>query len=341
MHSYFGSANGYNGFISLFDEKFNSNETDKIFVLKGGPGTGKSTLIKKLIKKIENSASSIETYFCSSDINSLDGAIFEMNDKKVAIIDGTAPHERDAIYVGVVDEIINLGESLNTKSLSFYKNKILHLHEQKSDAYKNAYRYLKLAGKCDEEIYKLLEQNFDKGSAIKYISDLLNSIPKCEDAKHQRAIVSSFSKDGYVTLVPEEFERLKKVNFSGNSRTVEMLIRYINGKIKDKKTCCYLSPLDKEHLEFLKINDEVLFSHNENAADINADHFINSYDMIEEKVKVVKRTHDELLTESIRWFGIASSVHFELEELYKSCMNFERNNYVLEQTYEKILEICS
>ena len=36
---YFGAANSYNGFISYFDKIFDSKEYDKIYVLKGGPGT--------------------------------------------------------------------------------------------------------------------------------------------------------------------------------------------------------------------------------------------------------------------------------------------------------------
>ena len=45
---YFASANGYRGFRSYFNEVFAEEGLDKLFILKGGPGTGKSTLMKRL-----------------------------------------------------------------------------------------------------------------------------------------------------------------------------------------------------------------------------------------------------------------------------------------------------
>ena len=45
---YFAAANGYTGFRSYFGEMFTSDRYDRIFVLKGGPGTGKSRLIRNV-----------------------------------------------------------------------------------------------------------------------------------------------------------------------------------------------------------------------------------------------------------------------------------------------------
>ena len=48
--TYFAAANSYNGFIGYFDRAFRSEDFDRIFVLKGGPGTGKSSLMRALSK---------------------------------------------------------------------------------------------------------------------------------------------------------------------------------------------------------------------------------------------------------------------------------------------------
>ena len=47
---YYAAANGFSGFRSNFNEVFNKNSLTHLFILKGGPGTGKSTLMKKLLK---------------------------------------------------------------------------------------------------------------------------------------------------------------------------------------------------------------------------------------------------------------------------------------------------
>ena len=45
MH-FFAAANTGGGFVSFFDEVFNRDGINKIYILKGGPGCGKSTLMK-------------------------------------------------------------------------------------------------------------------------------------------------------------------------------------------------------------------------------------------------------------------------------------------------------
>ena len=43
MEKYFAAANTESGFFSLFDEVFSPEHLRRIYILKGGPGTGKST----------------------------------------------------------------------------------------------------------------------------------------------------------------------------------------------------------------------------------------------------------------------------------------------------------
>ena len=49
--TYFGAANGFYGFRSNFDRIFSSEHLNKLFIIKGGPGTGKSTLLRKIKEK--------------------------------------------------------------------------------------------------------------------------------------------------------------------------------------------------------------------------------------------------------------------------------------------------
>lgn len=44
--NYYACANSARGFVSFFDG--NIKGLDKLYILKGGPGTGKSTLMKKI-----------------------------------------------------------------------------------------------------------------------------------------------------------------------------------------------------------------------------------------------------------------------------------------------------
>lgn len=86
---YFLGANTPQGFYSLYDEWINQKET-RFYVLKGGPGCGKSTLMKKIGAKLEADGAQVEYIICSGDPDSLDGIY--LPEKRVAIVDGTSPH---------------------------------------------------------------------------------------------------------------------------------------------------------------------------------------------------------------------------------------------------------
>ncbi len=83
----FPGSNTADGFFSFYDYIVNPR---RIFIIKGGPGVGKSTLMKNIGTRFNEKGYDIEYYYCSSDSNSLDGVVIP--DLGVAVIDGTAPH---------------------------------------------------------------------------------------------------------------------------------------------------------------------------------------------------------------------------------------------------------
>ena len=119
---FFLASSTTEGFFSVFKDLYDPKEGWFCYILKGGPGTGKSTIMKKInLKAMENGIKS-ELIHCSSDPDSLDAII--LPELKIAVADGTAPHVLEPMYPGVSDSIINLGEAWNKKSLYKSKDKI-------------------------------------------------------------------------------------------------------------------------------------------------------------------------------------------------------------------------
>ena len=135
---FFAAANGYDGFISYFEKIFDPRDFARIYILKGGPGTGKSSLMRKISREISSKGGICESILCSSDKDSLDGIICTNNEAKIAIIDGTAPHERDPQLPGTKDELINLGDHWDKRWLCAKQNEILELNLEKKNAYRKA-----------------------------------------------------------------------------------------------------------------------------------------------------------------------------------------------------------
>ena len=92
---FFLGANSSDGFVSRFESAYSPDGRWRCYIIKGGPGTGKSTFIRRIISAMAEQGEKIEIIPCSSDPSSLDAAIFP--DKKIAVFDGTAPHVWSAI----------------------------------------------------------------------------------------------------------------------------------------------------------------------------------------------------------------------------------------------------
>lgn len=85
----FPGGNTSKGFYSFYRYILGQEDANRIICIKGGPGTGKSSLMKKVAAHFLTKGYSIEYHHCSSDNNSLDGLV--VKELKVAILDGTSP----------------------------------------------------------------------------------------------------------------------------------------------------------------------------------------------------------------------------------------------------------
>ena len=147
-NKYFASANTEKGFISYYDEVY--GQLDMVYIIKGGPGTGKSHFIRGVADEAERRGLDVEYFYCSTDPLSLDGIIIEQ--LKTAVIDGTFPHTYDPQYPGIRDKIINLGENWDGNKLKRRGDEICEMIQRKNNLYNNVYNYLAAAGRIEGEI---------------------------------------------------------------------------------------------------------------------------------------------------------------------------------------------
>ena len=87
----------------------------QMYLIKSGPGCGKSTLMKRLALKAEQKGEPIQRIHCASDPDSLDGVIFL--DKRAAIVDATAPHVLEPDAPGAEEQVVSLYHTLDADAL--------------------------------------------------------------------------------------------------------------------------------------------------------------------------------------------------------------------------------
>lgn len=137
----FPGSNTCAGFMGFFEDL--RGRAQRAVILKGGPGVGKSTLMKEAGKHFENLDQPVTYYHCSGDPDSLD-AVFAPA-AGFLLLDGTAPHIVDPRLPGAADGILNLGVCLNERQLAAQREALGTLLGEISAAFARAYRYLSAA----------------------------------------------------------------------------------------------------------------------------------------------------------------------------------------------------
>ena len=227
---YLASANTCMGFYNCFKD-INPTKKSFTYILKGGPGTGKSTIIKNFANNYVNKNYDVEYFYCSSDINSLDGTRIIKNN--LSIVDGTAPHVTEATLPGIKEEIINVGKFIKPE-IKKYKNIIEKYLNNKSFYYTLAYKYLKAAGEIvnieeyENEIkktssliklYKFLSLKFQvkTGSERKLFCSYItsNGIENLYNKnKYKNIVILNSTYFDNCKALKELSERLKEYNYN-------------------------------------------------------------------------------------------------------------------------------
>lgn len=147
---YFLGANAPDGFYSLYPELIDLERARAVYILKGGPGCGKSTLMRRVGERMEQAGLETEYILCSGDPDSLDGLVLPQ--LEVAIVDGTAPHVVEAKYPAVVERYVNLGQSYDAAGLQDIREEIIGAMDGYPACYQRAYRCLGAAERLREDM---------------------------------------------------------------------------------------------------------------------------------------------------------------------------------------------
>lgn len=134
---YYLGANSKNGFYSLYDHFVNCETGDFLWAIKGGPGCGKSSFMKKIAAAALESGLDVERIRCSGDPESLDGVYIPQ--KKLAFVDGTAPHVMEVKYPAAGGAYLDLGQFYDRAALKPHLEELVTLNRRYKGLYERAY----------------------------------------------------------------------------------------------------------------------------------------------------------------------------------------------------------
>lgn len=352
--NYYGAANTAGGFYSLFGKIFSPEKLKNIYILKGGPGCGKSTAIKRISERAEELGYITENYFCSSSPDSFDGVIIP--ELSTAVLDGTAPHTVDPVYPAVCENIINLGEAWDTKKAKEIESEIRILSSEKKSAYTKAYAYLSSCYSAKEVIKNcrdkyLLEEKLTKSvericSKLKFpkgsgkITEVFTDCISAGGNRHldtfERLSSNHYFIKDYGAISPVFFDCLvSELTHRGADITVAPeplcpeLYRgiYVDGAdvsftVFDDNYC---QKLDRNQLPY-KI--------------INTARFCDTEKFKRSKLfyKYADKSAKTLFSGAIKQLGIASQAHDKIESLYYGITDFSIVDTLTEKLKKRIFE---
>ena len=350
---YFLAANSGEGFVSHFADNYDFADGWRAFIIKGGPGTGKSSFMKYVTVNAVDKGYSVELCPCSSDPDSLDGVIIK--DIKTIILDGTSPHVVEPKYAGVCEEIINLGEFWSSEKLRKNAQEIINVTVQNKKLHKTAGSYISAAGELIYDNLKLSERftNLKKAEQFgtKLAARLLPNKKKNTSKEWVRFIggvtpkgviafkntVEDFYKniividDKYGAAANAIMQSVRKTALLRGYEIITLKNPFLPSRITDHILVPELSLAFVREYEYINFGEQHRRIHARRFTDINILRECRN------RLTFNRRVAKELLLGAIKTLSKAKAVHDKLEKYYIDAMDFNALTLFAEQKAREIL----
>lgn len=333
---FFAAANTSRGFVSCFEDIFGGDE--RLYILKGGPGTGKSYFLKMIAERAEREGLAVERYICSSDPDSLDGV--RVPEKGIAVFDGTSPHAWEPKIPGAREEILNLGQFWDEDALYEQRETIKDLSQKKKMHYDSALEALAVAGRLSQ--YRL--------------SLVLSYVMGKKMEKAAKGFVKKLSGAGEATLRFQRAYGMKGVRTAQNGwegarvrLSVESLYGVGNLYLKEILQAAREKGISLEYaphpimtdypeaIYFRK--DQVLITceGKDTGKKVSSRRFLDSR-ALKERGKILRfllRAEDVMTEQALSEFEKMKENHFALEDIYGRAMSFAEKEAYCEKMIRK------
>ncbi|WP_124101105.1 ATPase [Ruminococcus sp. Marseille-P6503] len=347
---YFLGAMTSNGFSTEFGKVIEDSDMFT-YILKGGAGTGKSSLMKKAANYFEKTEH-VERYYCSSDPNSLDAVV--LGSSKVAIVDGTSPHVFDPLVPGVSQKIINLGDYWNEEMLKENGKMISEVTAANKSMLARAKRFTNAVSNIYSDTYQI-------GSDC-IISDKLDSFIERFKKKilgkkgsgtglkkfRQLTALTEYGFYTFTETLDDYFDiyYMSDDYFAVSNYLISVLADEAAVRGYDVTICpnqmfnntAYEHMLIPELGVALVSGSSVTEYNAESGKPLNLTRFYDKKLISQRKIrlKMNKAACKDLTDEAVRTIKTAKEIHDEIERYYISSMDFDKINSVTENIIREI-----
>ncbi len=352
---YFLAANSCEGFVSCFEDSFAFLSAPRVYLIKGGPGTGKSTFMRYVAKRACECGLSVTLCPCSSDPDSLDGVI--IHETETVLLDATAPHALDPKYPAAREEIINLGEFWDTDKIFKSRDAVIAATHKNSAFHKTAARYLAAAGKLMRENLQLQKDCIRHERLAAFAERLCKGLlppPAGKGGNMQVRFLEGITPKGIVSFeksVESEYKTVLPIEDKIGGVSNELITAVCNRALAAgldvialkspflPSALCDHILIPELSLAVVSENGHLQF--NTAARRIHSRRFIElpRFKACRNRMIFNKRIIRELLGSAADTLSLAKKSHDELERFYVEAMDFEALSQFAAQKTDSILKI--
>lgn len=323
------------GFKGYF-EQLRREPGMRLYLIKSGPGCGKSHMLKQLAQA---AAEPIERIHCASDPDSLDGVIFLR--QRAAVLDATAPHTVEPTAPGAEDTVISLYHTINAGALREHREEIRGLFAREAALRARAARYMASAGSLllDSRRAEACSTNFEK--ARRYAKRLCSRLlPRAEGpAGEEIRLLSAITPEGHIFYTSAVQALADKVlvfrdEYGAVSRLImEQLRAEALARGYAIIVCpCAVHPEDKtDHIIIPALRMAFLTENSwqpvqlAGAQTVRCTRFIDRENLsrCRARLRFNSRAAAELMEQAAALMAQAKSCHDELESYYRAAVDFK------------------
>lgn len=339
--TYFLGANSRAGFASLY-RHFAAAPGDRLHVIKGGPGTGKSGFMRRLAAAAVERGMKTETVLCSGDPDSLDGLYIPA--LRQGWVDGTAPHTMDPAHFGADGDYVDLGRFCRLPMKEADTERVLTLNKAYKGRYAAAYRWLAAAGALSEAGGAGDIPQETEGKIRRRIRGILQRrTPRGTGGRETARFLSAISCRGLLHLpLPEHYEHVYRLDEGRGLAPMALCIAAEEAAARGLDRILCPSPLNPAEPEALLLPGTGLaFCSGERGAErersIHLDAMLppeaREGKLSRRRAEQLRRASLEAAVEQLRQ---AKALHDELEAVYRPYMDFSALTAFTEQTIRAV-----
>ncbi|MFW5437982.1 PRK06851 family protein [Paenibacillus apiarius] len=356
---FFATGNTGRGVINHYDSMF--EELDYLYILKGVPGNGKSTVMKNIGEFMQKEGYHLQMVHSAFNPKSLDAIIIP--ELGIGIADGSGPHVIEPKIPGISGEYVNIGEACNTDQLRLSKDLIAKLHNQFFGCFNASTCSFSEALQLHDDLEHFYIQELNIPAANQLSQNMIQEIFPAHKLQEKAIIKHRFfgsaTYNGPVDFLQSLTEHMSTRYFikgrpgSGKSRLMKSIIEAAEKKGFDVEV--YYCDFDPDSIDVIIIPELSVAAFDstpphEYFPEREGDQVIDTYSLLiqsgtdekyEHQIKTTTILFEAKIEEATQYLKQAKKVYDELEAIYVAAVDFNKVKEMEQALLEKIMGLSN